>query len=37
MMLLMLDKLTSPKGIVRSAKNLTDQQVPAATCVKGQP
>jgi len=35
--LLILDKLTSPKGIVRSAQNLPDQQVPAASCVTRQP
>jgi hypothetical protein len=35
--LLILDKLPSPKGIVPSAQDLTDQQVPAAACVAGQP
>jgi len=35
--LLILDKLTSPKRFVRSVQNLTDQQVPAAACVTMQP
>jgi len=35
--LLILDKLTSPKGIVHLAQDLTDQQVTAAACVTGQP
>jgi len=35
--LFILDKFPSPKGIVRSAQDLTDQQVPAAACVTGQP
>jgi hypothetical protein len=35
--LLILDKFPSPKGIVRSAQDLTDQRVPAAACVTGQP
>ena len=33
--LLILDKLPSPKGIVRSAQDPTDQQLPAAACVTG--
>jgi hypothetical protein len=35
--LLILDNLMLPQGIVRSAQNLTDQKVPAAACVTGQP
>jgi len=35
--LLVLDKLTSPGRFVRSAQDLTDQQVPAAACVTRQP
>ena len=34
---LILDKLTSPRSFVRSAQDLTDQQVPAAACLTGQP